>query len=148
MAQLRQGVSPKTDELSSTLMGDALDLLAEGRPVNVLLVVQDADDAVASYEFSDDGAEACLKGARERVRALRSQSGDPEAGIGRPVRYALVYDGAVADEYGVYQDALLLEFGERGWQSYSAFSLYEGKGAGDGFAWTDPAPAGEIPSLL
>ena len=68
MAQLKQGVSQKTDELSSTLVGDALDLLAEGRPVNVLLVVQDADDAVASYEFSDDGAEACLEFFAERAK--------------------------------------------------------------------------------
>lgn len=148
MAQRRQGVSPETDELSSTLVGDALDLLAEGQDINVLLVVQDADGVVASYEFSDDGPEACLLGARQRVRDLRAQGGDDTAQLGAPQRYALVYDGAVADEQGIYQDALLLEFGERGWQAYSAYSFYEGKGAGDQFAWTDPAPAGEIESLL
>ena len=30
---LREGVSPETDELASTLMGDALDLMAAGRAV-------------------------------------------------------------------------------------------------------------------
>jgi len=53
--QLRQGVSPKLDELSSALMGDAFDMLAEGKDINVLLVVEDAAGAVASYAFSDDG---------------------------------------------------------------------------------------------
>ena len=148
MAQLKQGVSPETDELSSTLLGDALDLLAEGQEMGVLLVVQDAHGDVASYEFSDDGPEACLVGARERVRSLRSHGGDDEAGLASPVRYALVYDGAIANEQGTFEDALILEFGERGWQSYSAFSLYEGKGAGDNFSWTDPAPAGEVAPLL
>lgn len=148
MAQLRQGVSPQTDELSSTLLGDALDLLAEGKEVNVLLVVQDAKGHVASYEFGDDGPEACLVAARKKVKSLRSHGGEGEEDLGTPVRYALVYDGAVADDEGSFHDALLLEFGERGWQSYSAYCLYEGKGAGDGFGWGDPAPAGEVECLL
>ena len=33
MAQRKQGVSPELDELSSTLVGDALDMLAEGEAV-------------------------------------------------------------------------------------------------------------------
>ena len=49
---------------------------------------------------------------------------------------------------GGFADALLLEFGERGWRSYSAYSLVSGVGTGDGFTWTDPAPAGEVSSLL
>ena len=57
-------------------------------------------------------------------------------------------EAAVADEDGAYRDALLLEFGERGYKSYSAYSLFEGKGAGDDFAWSEPAPAGELESLL
>ena len=63
-------------------------------------------------------------------------------------RYAITYEGAVADETGAYADALLLEFGERGYRSYSAYSLVDGRGTGDGFTWTDPAPAGEMPPLL
>lgn len=133
----REGVSPKTDELASTLMGDALDLLADGEPFVVLLAVQDESGEVSSYEFQDDGPEACLEGARARVAEL------PGA-----VRYAIAYEGAIEDEDGSFADALLLEFGERGYRSYSAFSLVDGKGAGDGFTWSDPAPAGELPPLL
>ena len=133
----REGVSPATDELASTLMGDALDLLAAGDPFEVLLAVQDDAGAVTSYEFADDGPEACLDAARAKV-----------AQVAGAVRYALTYEGAVADESGAYADALLLEFGERGWRAYSAFSLIDGKGSGEGFTWTDPAPAGEVPPLL
>lgn len=133
----REGVSPKTDELASTLMGDALDLLADGEPFVVLLAVQDESGEVSSYEFQDDGPEACLEGARARVSELSGA-----------VRYAIAYEGAIEDEDGSFADALLLEFGERGYRSYSAFSLVDGKGTGDGFTWSDPAPAGELPPLL
>jgi hypothetical protein len=144
----KDGVTPELDELSSTLMGDALDLLADGRDVDVLLVVEDADGATASYVFAEDGPEACLEGARSRVRELKRRHGDEGSSLSDPVRYAITYEGAVADESGAYQDALLLEFGERGYKSYSAFSYFEGKGAGDDFRWSDPAPAGELECLL
>ena len=136
----REGVSPQTDELASTLMGDALDLLAAGEEFGVLLAVEGPDGKVLSFEFEDDGPEACLDAARVRVGELGQGDG--------ALRYAICYEGAVADETGAYADALLLEFGERGWRAYSAFSLVDGKGAGDGFTWSDPAPAGEMPSLL
>lgn len=144
----REGVSPETDELGSALMGDALDLLAAGESVEVLLVVQDEKGTVASYEFADDGPEACLEGARDRVRELAVCHGSANEGLVDPVRYAIVYEGAVEMEADTYADALLLEFGERGYASYSAYSLVEGKGEGDGFTWTDPAPAGEMEPLL
>jgi hypothetical protein len=92
---------------------------------------------LSSFEFADDGPEALLEGARNNVRRT------PKA-----VRYALVYEGAVQLEDGTFADALLLEFGERGRPSFSAYSLFEGRGAGDGFRWTDPAPAGEEEPLL
>ena len=148
MAQRKQGVSPELDELSSTLVGDALDMLAEGEDVNVLLVVEDNLRNVASYVFSDDGAEALIEGAYQRVRDLARKKGDREAGLGEPQRYALVYEGAIEDEDGSFADALLLELGERGGRAYSACSRYQGKGLGDEFAWTDPAPAGEMDCLL
>ena len=131
------GVSPQLDELSSTLMGDALDMLAEGHAMGVLLVIQDSGGEVSSFEFTDDGPEALLEGARSRVRRSK-----------RAVRYALAYEGAVETGEGVFEEALILEFGERGWPSYSAYSLFEGRGQGEGFRWTDPAPAGEEEPLL
>lgn len=141
-------ISPELDEMSSTLMGDALDLLADGHDLNVLLVVEDGQGNDASYEFADDGSEALLEGAHKQVRDLARAKGDPKAGLGTPVRYALVFEGAVADEDNVFRDAVLLEFGERGRKSYSAYSLFEGKGAGDGFRWTEPEAAGEVAALL
>lgn len=140
------GISPELDELSSTLMGDAFDILADGQELNVLLVVEDARRNVASYEFADDGVEALLEGARKKVRELAKAHGDEESRLGEPVRYALVYDGAVADEQGAFRNAVLLEFGEKGTPSYSAYSFYEGKG--DRFRWSEPAAAGEVASLL
>lgn len=135
--ELLDGVSPETDELASTLVGDALDLLAAGDPFCVLLAVQSSSGEVTSYEFEDDGTEVCLEAARAKVPQV------PDA-----LRYAIAYEGAVEAGEDGFADALLLEFGERGWRSYSAYSLVDGKGAGDGFTWTDPAPAGEVPPLL
>ena len=48
----------------------------------------------------------------------------------------------------MYHDAVILEFGQRGWPTYSAYSLFQGKGAGEQFAWADPQPAGELESLF
>lgn len=141
----KDGVSPEQDELSSTLVGEALDVLAEGGALDVLLVVQDQAGTVASYAFSEDGIEACLKGAHDKVVSLGRRGGPNGRQV---VRYALAYEGAVADEVGAYRDALICEFGERGYKSYSAFSLFEGRGRGDQFTWSDPAPAGELHPLL
>ena len=144
----RGGMSPELDALGSKLMGDALDLLAEGKEPEVLLAVQDANLEVVSYSFDDDGPEACLNGARQKVHELDRQGGDPDLGFGDPVRYAFAYLGFVADENGSYLDALMLEFGEKGQPAWSAYSLYEGRGKGDAFRCTDPAPAGEVENLL
>ena len=130
-------VSPELDELSSTLMGAALDMLAEGEDMGVLLSLQTEDGSISSFMFADDGPEALLDGARDRVRHARSA-----------LRYAIAYEGAIELGDGRYADAVLLEFGERGTPSFSAYSLYEGRGTGDAFRWTDPAPAGEEEPLL
>ena len=146
--QLKEGISPELDELVSELVGAALDFLADDGTLPVLLVLEDAAGGFASFEFEDDGVEECLDGAREKVLALARSGGDAAAGLAAPLRYAIAYEGAVADESGAYQDALVVEFGERGWRNYSLFSLVDGKGTGEGFAWSEPAPAGEIESLL
>ena len=51
----KQGVTPELDKLSCDLMGQAFDLLAEGKDVEPVLAVQDAAGHIASYEFVDDG---------------------------------------------------------------------------------------------
>lgn len=147
MCARKQGVTPELDELSGELLGQALDLLADGADVHVLLVVEDGDRHVASYEFDDDSEEQLIAGAYQRVRSLARSHGEKSSGIGDPVRYALVYEGAVELD-GTFEDALILEFGERGWQAYSAYLLIQGKGKGEAFTWTDPAPAGEVECLL
>lgn len=146
--QRRDGVSHETDRLASTLMGDALDMLAAGEDLGVLLVVGDAAGNVASYRFADDGDEQLLAAAADRVTAVVRDKGDRAVGLGEPVRYTLAYEGAVADEAGAYQDALLFEFGEKGYKAYSAYSYVKGKGTGDRFQWTEAAPAGEVEPLL
>ena len=130
-------VSPELDELSSTLMGDALDLLAEGVDMGVLVAMQDARGEVTSLELADDGPMALLEGARAKVHRSRDS-----------VRYAIAYEGAIGMDDGSFADALIMEFGERGRPSFSAYSLFEGRGEGDDFRWTDPAPAGEEEALL
>lgn len=147
MGTRKQGVTPELDALSGDLLSVALDRLADGMDLNVLIVVEDARSHVVSYEIADDGAEQLIEGAYQRVRDLARNHGDREAGLSDPVRYAMVYEGAV-DIDGRFEDAVILEFGERGWQSFSAYLLYRGKGRGDAFTWTDPAPAGEVECLL
>ena len=138
MAEEEYGyVSPELDELTSTLMGDALDMLAEGVDVGALLVVEDTRGDTFSYAFTDDGPEALIEGAREQVRHTKGA-----------LRYAIAYEAAIEQEDGTYADALIVEFGEKGQPTYSAYSLFEGRGEGDGFRWTDPAPAGEEEPLL
>ncbi|MGI6230956.1 MAG: hypothetical protein ACOYJL_08655 [Tractidigestivibacter sp.] len=129
-------------------MGQAFDVLAEGEELDVLLAVADEAGTVASYTFSDDGAEECLKAARDKARSLARAHGDKSAHLQDPCYYAIAYFGAIADETGAYQDAVILEFGEKGRPAFSAYSLISGRGKGNGFAWTDPAPAGEVENLL
>ena len=130
-------VSPELDELSSTLMGDALDLLAEGSDLDVLVVVEKASGEIESLTLSDDSEDQLLEGAHDIVQTTKGA-----------VRYAIAYEAAIEMDDGTYADALLVEFGEKGRPSFSAYSLFEGKGMGDDFGWTDPAPAGEVDQLL
>ena len=130
-------VSPQLDELSSTLMGMALDELAAGNALNVLLAIQHEDASVESLSFADDGPDRLLEAARAEVRQSRNAQ-----------CYAIAYEAAVELEDGTYGDAVIIEFGERGCPSFSAYSLFEGRGKGDKFRWTDPAPAGEEEPLL
>lgn len=130
-------ISRELDELSSTLMGDALDRLAEGEGFDVLVVTQNESGEVEPLEFADDGPATLLEAARNHIRRSKGA-----------LRYAIAYEGAVELDDGTYADALLLEFGEKGTPSFSAYSLFEGRGEGDDFRWTDPAPAGEEEPLL
>lgn len=142
------GVSAQTDELGSTLMGEALDRLATGEDFSVVATAADSQGQRMTCEFDDDSAEQCLEAARTWVRN-GARGEDNARVIGKPACYAIAYLGAVADEDDVFRDALILEFGDRGAAcGYSAYSLVEGVGSGKRFRYTDPAPAGELSCLL
>lgn len=136
-AERKEGVSEATDELAATLLGEALDVLAVGEELAVILAVGTDAGEVQSFTFTGDGAEACLEGARAQVPQVEGAR-----------RYAIAYEGAVDTGDGGFADAVLLEFGERGYRAYSAYSLIDGKGSEDTFTYTDPAPAGELEPLL
>ena len=138
MAERKTGVTPELDELSGNLIGEALDMLADGEQFCVLVAVEDENEEVETLDFSDDGPEECLEAAREYVHDLREST----------LRYTICYVGAVEDESGAYADALIFEFGERGYEHFSGVMFFMGRGEGEDFAWTDPAPAGEIEPLL
>ena len=90
LGQRSDGMSEELDVLGSTLMGEALDALAAGEVFGVLLAVQDAAGVVSSFEFTDDGVEACLKEAYDKVRMLGKDGGTAHknGGLAAPVRYA------------------------------------------------------------
>jgi hypothetical protein len=130
-------ISSELDALSCDLLGQALDALAAGVEVPVLVSV-DAGQGAEVSSFSDDSLELCLEAARSFVRD-RSDV----------ICYAIVYDGDVALEGEAYQAALILEFGEKGAETaYSGYVLYDGFGAQDDFAWADPEPAGTCELLV
>ena len=130
-------VSPELDELSVEVLSSAFDLLAEGEEVGVILGIGHKNGDVEALRLTDDGPDALIEGARHQVRHARGAE-----------RYAIAYEGAIELEDGSYADAVLLEFGERGHRSFSAYSLFEGRGEGEDFRFSDPAPAGEEEPLL
>ena len=147
-------ISEGLDMLSCELMGEALDRLAEGEDISVVASVMDSRGERVTCAFEDDAPDVCLAAARDWVTsAARSHASGPRgadtSSIGEPQCYAIAYEGAVADADDVFSDALILEFGDRGAQTaYSAYALVENKGKPDRFAWSDPAPAGEVMPLL
>lgn len=142
----REAVSPELDAMVGDLIGAFLDSLAEGEDPGVVACLEDAASNRCEMAFSEDGAEACLTGARQFIE--RHAKGVPGDGVGPVVRYALAYAGCIELEDG-FQDAVITGFYERGQGSaYSAYVLYDGAGTGDGFQWADPQPAGVEEPLI
>lgn len=150
-------ISPALDQLSCELLGEALDMLADGKEILAVASVMDADGERLTCAFEEDSPELCLEAAHAWVRCGGKAGGTASHArsqvIGKAQCYAIAYEGAVADGQGTdgeaYNDALILEFGERGAETaYSAYVLVDKLGAGDDFRYTDPEPAGELPCLL
>ena len=57
----KDGVSPQLDMLSTELLGDAFDLLADGQSLNVLLVVEDAQAPLQVMSFLTTVQRSCLR---------------------------------------------------------------------------------------
>ena len=68
----------------------------------------------------------------DRLKAAAKGKGELEGLKGRPVRYAIAYDGAIQDPdaEGNFEPALIVEYGEKGMtQAYSAYLLYQNPGS-------------------
>ena len=107
------GVSEELDALSCDLLGSALDALAAGSDVLAVVALEDEHNTRISRSFINDAPEACIEAARNYVQGLIASSGDKNSGLDMPVRYALVYEGAVENTDGAFDDALILEFAEQ-----------------------------------
>ncbi len=157
----RGQVSARLDELATTLIGEALDALAEKGELGVVASVVDGADERLTFASEDAPAEEGLEWARSWVEGLAAGTVDREA-LGEPEAWAICYLGAVAAREAAedapsaasglsagYHDALICEFGEKGAPAaWSSYQLVSGLGAGDGFSFTDPLPAGEVEPLL
>lgn len=140
-------ISPEMDALACALIDYSLDLLGETGELTPTLAVEDASGNRSLLSFDDEDFEECLEEVRNRLVAAARGERTIDGLEGRPVRYAVAYDGAVdvpdSDVEG-FEPALIVEYGEHGMSSaYSAYLLYENAGDPQEFAWTEPAAAGE-----
>ena len=139
-------VSAELDAMVCDLIGAFLDDLAAGENPGVVVAIEDAASNRYLAALDEDGEEACLEAATNFIS--EHKMGLKDEGLGRIVRYAIGYTGCVEIDGG-YHDALLVSFFETTLESgFSAYVLYEGMGAGDGFMWSDPEPAGEETPLI
>ena len=139
-------ISEEMDALACVLIDDSLDLLGEVGELAPTLAVEDDRGARTLLSFDDEDFEECLDEVHDRLKAAAKGKGELEGLKGRPVRYAIAYDGAIQDPdaEGNFEPALIVEYGEKGMtQAYSAYLLYQNPGNPQEFVWTDPAAAGE-----
>ncbi len=88
---------------------------------------------------------SCLRAHKASLTC--QQKGDKEAGLEEPVRYALVYEGAIQLlKEGGYRDAVSGVWRE-GAIRVSRHILSSRKGQATSLVWSDPAP-GELEPLL
>ena len=131
-------ISEELDGMSCDLIETALDALACGMDISVLVSLENQEGQRLTQVFNDDSIVACLDGAKEYIASDQALVEGLSV-----VRYALTYLGSVEVEPELFEDALILEYGEKGAEAaYSAYSLVSGIGEGENFLWTDPAPAG------
>lgn len=140
-------ISEAMDALACALIDYSLDLLGETGELAPTLAVEDENGERSLLSFDDEDFEECLDEVHARLKAAAKGKQELEGLAGKPVRYAIAYDGAVqlpdAPDDG-FAPALIVEYGERGMsRAYSAYMLYQNEGNPQEFAWTEPAAAGE-----
>lgn len=144
-------ISEELERLADDMVSLGLESLGETGKLIVTLAVEDEAGARVMLRFEDDAdVSDCVREARDVVLGAQRKNGAIEGLGGRPVRYAIGYDGAVRErEGGPYENALLVEYGEQGLSSaYSAYLLYKKAGHPKDFVWTEPAAAGETELLV
>lgn len=140
-------ISPQMDALACALIDYGLDLLSETGELVPTLAVEDAEGNRSLLSFDDEDFEECLAEVHDRLTAAARGEQRLDGLKGRPVRYAVAYDGAISlpdGEGDGFEPALIVEYGEHGMSSaYSAYLLYSNAGDPQEFMCTDPAAAGE-----
>ena len=133
-------ISEELDALTCDAIGDALDRLAEGEGIWPTLVLLSHHGESESFTFEDDGLDVCLVQARAAVR---------EFGDEHTQCYALYYDGFFQEGDQLANNAVVVEFGERGSSTaYSAIVPYGNAGSPDDFWYDEPFAGGEEENLL
>ncbi|MEE8716999.1 MAG: hypothetical protein SOI24_08180 [Coriobacteriales bacterium] len=143
-------ISRALEDLANEMVDQGLESLGQTGRFTTVLAMEDASGNRAMLSFDDDMVDECVREARDTLRRAAHKSGRVEGLSGRPVRYAIAYDGAIREEEGQpYKNALIVEYGEQGLSSaYSAYLLYKKAGHPKDFVWTDPAAAGQMELLV
>ena len=143
-------ISPELEGMANDLIDICLDELAERGSLLTTLCVENARGDRVTLTFDDIAVEECIEKARDTVAAARRKADVIDGLRGKPVRYAIAYDGAIRErEGGPYLNALIVEYGEVGLSSaYSAYLLYKKAGHPKDFVCSDPTAAGEMPLLV
>ena len=133
-------ISTLLDDMTCELIGFCLDVIADGGSLAPTIVFARSDEDITFLSFDEDGPDAALEAARGTIREQADEI----------IAYAIAYDGFVSTgEDEVPQDALLVEFGERGMSTaFSAYVAYRRGDTPDDLAVSEPLAAGEEPLLL
>lgn len=132
-------ISQALDELTCDAIGMALDKLALGEGIWPTLFLLGKDGAAEYFVFEDDGLDVCLIQARGSVKQLGK---DAQC-------YALYYDGFFRGDDNLANNALVVEFAERGMETaYSAIVAYGNPGSEADFWYDEPVAGGAEENLL
>ena len=137
-------ISHELDTLTVSLIDYSLDLLSETGALPPTLAAEDARGSRTLLSFDDEDFEECIEEIRTQLVSAAKGKRTIEGLEGRPVRYAIAYDGVIDENGDGYEPALVVEYGEEGLSSgYSLYVFYRNAGEPQEFMWTDPAAAGE-----